>query len=398
MTIPHIVLLLAIGYLIFTFDIKQKNLPVPVILVLIGTGLSFTPYFSSIKVTEDMIYSVFLLGLLFVSAYQFSSGALRKHARIIGFLSTFGIVATVILLGILIYYIGFFFTSVSFIGALLLASILTPTDPVSVVSVLKNSSDSPDIANIVDGESMINDGTSIVLFTVLFNMYTKNQSLQLLDFLQSFLTVSLGGIVLGIIVGWLLSKAVHLFPQQNYQVMLSIVMAYGGFHLAEQFSFSGVLATVASGIMLSWEFSHINKEDHYREKLDSFWGVVEPSLLSMLFLLIGMEATSYLWHDKWTLVIIIFFASLFIRFIIVSGTLKIFSHWNHITWDQSVIISWAGIKGTMSIFLLLSFTLSAENSSNQIGSIGYSVVILSLIFQSIGVYPLSKLLNNRHNV
>lgn len=397
MTIAHIILLLAIGYLIFTLDMKQKNLPVPVILVLIGTGLSFTPYFSSINVTEDMIYSILLPGLLFISAYHFPFSALRKHGRIIGFLSTIGIILTVLLLGVSIYYIGLLFSGISFLGALLLAAILTPTDPVSVVSVLKKSSDNPDIANIVDGESMINDGTSIVLFTVLFHMYTGNQSLDLLDFIKSFLIVSLGGITTGIIVGWILSKAVQFFNHQHYHVMLSIVMAYGGFHLAEYFGFSGVLATVAAGIMLSWEFDHTNKENHYREKLDGFWNVVEPSLLSLLFLLIGIEATSYLSHNEWGYVIIIFFVSVLIRFIIVSSTLKLFSHWNHITWDQSVIISWAGIRGTMSIFLILTMSISANGHSNSIASIGYSVVILSLVIQSIGVYPLSKLLNKQYN-
>lgn len=392
MTVAQIIILLAIGYLIFTFDKKQKNVPVPVILVVVGTGLSFIPYFTSITLTEDMIYSIFLPGLLFVSAYQFSAQALRKHLRIISFLSTVGMIITVILLGLFAYYSGILFTGMSFLGALLLASILTPTDPVSVVSVLKKSSDNPDIANIVDGESMINDGTSIVLFSVLFNMYVQDESLQLFDFIQSFLFVSLGGIFIGIIVGWIWSKAVHLFQKSDYHVMLSIIMAYGGFHLAEFFGFSGVLATVSAGIMLAMEFHNVNKEDHYREKLNSFWGVVEPSLLSLLFLLIGIEATPYLVESNWAYVTIIFLGSILIRFIIVASTLKLFSRWEHIKLDQSVIIAWAGIKGTMSVFLILTFSLGATNSAEPIAPTAYSVVILSLIFQSLGVYPLSKLL------
>lgn len=392
MTMMHIIILLTIGYLIFTFDLKQKNIPVPVILVLIGTGLSFIPYFSDIKITDELIYSIFIPGLLFISAYRFSALALKKHFRIISYLSTIGIVLTVVLLGVFIYYTGFIFVSFTFLGSFLLATILTPTDPVSVVSVLKKSSDNPDIANIVDGESMINDGTSIVLFTVLFSMFTKNQSLQILDFFQSFLFVSIGGIVTGIIVGWLLSKAVHLLNHQDYHVMLSIIMAYGGFNLAEYLGFSGVLATVAAGIMLSWEFSHSNKGDHYRERLNAFWSVVEPSLLSLLFLFIGIVATPYLIHSHWIYAFIIFLASIIVRFIVVSSSLKIFSLWEHMTFKQSIIISWAGIRGTMSIYLLLIMSLSSTNSETLI-SIGYSVVLLSLVIQSIGVYPLSKMLN-----
>ncbi len=393
MSVEHIIILLIIGYLISILDIKQKNLPIPVILIIIGIVLSFIPYFQEIKLTEDTIYSIFLPGLLFISAYQFSAKALNKHRRIIGFLSTIGLILTVGLLGFSIYYLGLYFFSMSFLSALLLASILTPTDPVSVVTVLKKSSDSPDIANIVDGESMINDGTSIVLFSVLLNMYINNESFEVVQFIKSFFYVSLGGIVVGLIVGWTLSKAVHLFNEREYQVMLSIIIAYGGFHLAEHFGFSGVLATVTSGILLSWEFTHTNKADDYLNKLDGFWGVVEPTLLSLLFLLIGIEATPYLAHDYWIYAIVIFIFSVLVRFLIVGGSLKLFSNWEHINLKQSVIISWAGIKGTVSVFLLLTLSLSVDSNSHPILAIGFSVVILSLIFQSIGVYPLSKWLN-----
>lgn len=393
MSVEHIIILLVIGYLISIFDIKQKNLPIPVILIIIGIILSFIPYFQEIKLTEDTIYSIFLPGLLFISAYQFSAKALKKHRRIIGFLSTIGLILTVGLLGFSIYYLGLYFLSMSFLGALLLASILTPTDPVSVVTVLKKSSDSPDIANIVDGESMINDGTSIVVFSVLLNMYLNNESFELVPFIQSFFYVSLGGIIVGLIVGWILSKAVHLFNEREYQVMLSIINAYGGFHLAEHFGFSGVLATVTSGILLSWEFTHTNKADDYLNKLDGFWGVVEPTLLSLLFLLIGIEATSYLAHDYWIYAIMIFIFSILVRFLIVAASLKLFSNWEHINLKQSVIISWAGIKGTVSVFLLLTLSFSVDSNSHPVLAIGFSVVILSLIFQSIGVYPLSKWLN-----
>src|SRR5699024_83452 len=99
---------------------------------------------------------------------------------------------------------------------------------------------------------------------------------------------------------------------------------------------------------------HTNRTDHYLEKLNAFWGVVEPSLLSLLFLLIGIEAAPYLIHDYWFYVIIIFIASILVRLLVVSGTIKLFSKMDHIDLKQSIIIAWSGIKGTMSIFLLLT--------------------------------------------
>src|SRR5690625_5085475 len=186
---------------------------------------------------------------------------------------------------------------------------------------------------------MINDGTSIVLFNVLLDRYTSNESFHFFDFIKSFFFVSFGGIILGLIVGWSLSKLVHLFNERYYQVMLSIVIAYGSFHLAEHFGFSGVLATVTAGILLSWEFEHTNRTDHYLEKLNAFWGVVEPSLLSLLFLLIGIEAAPYLIKFYWLFAIIFFFTSFFVRLLVVSGTIKLFSKMEAIKIKQSIIIA-----------------------------------------------------------
>ncbi|MFD1019755.1 cation:proton antiporter [Thalassobacillus hwangdonensis] len=387
----QIILLLFIGYIVFTLDKKQKNIPVPALLLVIGVVFSFLPFFSEVNVTKPVIYDILLPALLFISAYRFSPKALRENAGIIATLSTLGLIATAVLLGFTIYVIGGLFVSLSLVGALVIASILTPTDPVSVVSILKQSADDPKVADVVDGESMINDGTSIVLFTVLAGILTGEKSFDFLSFIGEFLYVSLGGAVTGVILGWIVSKAVHFTHQKDYQVMLSIVLAYGSFHIAEHIGVSGVLATVASGIMLAWEFENTNKEDHYREALDGFWNVVEPSVLALVFLLIGIEATGYLAFDHWGLAILLFIASIIIRFIVIAGTFQFFSRWrNTVSWQQIGLISWSGIRGTMSVVLLLSLEAQASEEATLLMSISFAVVFLSLIIQSLGVYPLSK--------
>lgn len=397
MSAAFVTILLCIGYLVFTIDKKQENFPLPVVLVLIGIGLSYIPYFNGVEVTETIIYDVFLPGLLFVSAYQFSTKALRKNAGIIGLLSTVGLGLTIALVGLAVYWIGGWFFSVSLAGALVIAAILAPTDPASVVSILKKSSPDKSIADIVDGESMINDGTSIVLFTVLSGMFLESDSLDVLSIFGEFIYVSAGGVILGVMVGWLLSKAVHITHHRDYQVMLSIILAYGAFQLAESFGFSGVLATVSAGILLSWEFSHTNKEDHYRESLYGFWSVVEPSLLSLLFLLIGIEATEHLMWENWIFAILILFASIAIRFFIVGGTFRLLSGVEHeVIWKKALLISWSGIRGSVSVFLLLQLGAMAQGgAADELISISFSVVILSLLVQGLGIHPLSKLLENK---
>jgi len=394
MTAVQILILLTIGYIAMTIDKKQKNFPLPVFLVAIGFGLSFIPYFDSINISKEVIYNIFLPGLLFASAYHYSASSLRKHVKVIGTLSTAGLLVTAILLGLATYWMGASI-EMTWVGALLVASILTPTDPVSVVSILEKSLDDPSVADILDGESMINDGTSVVLFTVLLTMFTKQQSFELWPFLGDFLSVSIGGIATGLVAGWIVSKAVHLSTQRENQVLLSLIIAYGAFHLAEAFGFSGVLATVAAGIMLSAELERASEEEMHRESLNGFWEVAEPGLLAILFLAIGIVAADYLLaFDYWLLAIAIFFVSIGTRFIVIAGTMQLFSGYRELLdVKKASLLSWAGIRGTMSIFLLLSLADAADSSADVLVSLGFAVVFLSLVVQSIGIYPLSKALD-----
>ncbi|SDL80462.1 cation:proton antiporter [Sediminibacillus halophilus] len=386
----QIVLLLFIGYIVFSIDKKQKYFPVPMVLVLLGILLSFISYFDSLKITKEIIFNVFLPALLFTSAYQFSLDSLKKNKWIIATLTTVGLMATAGLLGVAIYFISGPFLQISFVGALLIAAILTPTDPVSVVSILKQSTGNEKIADIVEGESMVNDGTSIVIYSVLLTMYKSGESFSVGSFLGEFILVSAGGIILGIIFGWLLGRAVHYTHHKQYQVMLSIIVAYGSFHIAEKIGVSGVLATVTAGIMLSWEFGKSEKEDYFHDSLDGFWNIVEPSVLALIFLLIGIDAADYLAFPGWVLAFIIFVLSLVVRFLVLAGFTSAVPAWRkNFSAGDVGLITWSGIKGTMSVALLLGLEAGVDND-NVLVSLTFAAILLSLVIQSVGVYPLTK--------
>ncbi|PFG15471.1 cation:proton antiporter [Bacillus sp. es.036] len=391
MSSNQIIILLFIGYLVYTIDNKQKNFPAPLVLLLIGIGLSFLPFFSSVHITKDIIFEWFLPALLFISAYQFPFAHLKKHAGIIAALSTLGLLFSALLLGGLLYVLSGPFLSLSFVGALLIASILTPTDPVSVVSILKQASKDPKIADVVEGESMVNDGTSIVLFTVFAGMYLGDESFSINSFLYDFALVSIGGIAIGAIFSWIVCRAISFTHQRQYQVMLSIVLAYGSFYVAENLGVSGVLSVVAAGIMLSYELDGYIKESHYREYLNSFWEVVEPSILALIFLLIGIETTNYLDFNHWLFVGLVFLASIIVRFFVLAGIIKSFSAWrSEFNWKDISLVTWSGIRGTMSVALLLSLESEYGSGDSTLISLTFGAVLLSLIFQSVTIYPMSS--------
>jgi len=395
----QLLVLLFVSIVVYTIDVNKKFFPVPVVLVLVGMGLSFLPLFSHFSVSRDILYEIFIPGLLFVSAYQFSTHALKKNARLILVLSTVGMMATVLLLGAGIYWVTSFFEPFAWNVSLLLAAILVPTDPVSVIFILKNITGAEEIADIVEGESMVNDGTSIVIFTILLSMVQSGDTFSPLYFLENFAYVSLGGIGIGLVFGWILSQAIHITSQHEYQVMLSVLIAYGGFALAELFEASGVLATVVSGILLSFAFSKKDeKEDEFRRYLGGFWNVVNPTLSSILFLFIGIQFVPYIQFQNWTLwlpAFIFFILSILARFLVLGGTLLIVPKWkkkfSHF-FSVLFLLSWSGIKGSMSVVLLLWTESTTVGQNTFLISVAFVTTLLSFVFQSIGIYPLSRLL------
>ena len=384
-------LLLVLGYIVYSIDKKQEFFPVPVVLLGLGIVLSFIPYFDNITISQDVIFLLFLPAVLFVSSYQFPLKIMRKDKWIIGSLGTIGVLLNVIILGSAIFAVGNSFVDISYVASLLLAAILAPTDPVSVVSILKKSLSNEKLADIVEGESLLNDGTSIVLYSVLLGMLINHSSFTPMLFLGEFLIVSIGGILIGLIFGWVMSKAVSYSRHWQYQVMLSIIIAYGSFHLGELLGVSGVLATVTAGMMLSFEFGrNIKDEKHFHEALNGFWEVVEPSILSIMFLLIGIIAMDYPLLSEWMLVVNIFVFSLLVRFIVLSGLTQFIPTWRReFSMKDVSIISFSGIKGAVSVVLLLGLEAAAQDDDIFI-SLALGAIILSMVIQSLAIYPISR--------
>lgn len=386
-----LVILLAVGLIVYIFDVKSNYFPVPMVLLIIGIGLSFIPVFSRLGLNHDIIFDLLLPGILFVSAYSFPIRSLKKNIWPIATLGTLGLMATVFLMAVLIYLVGAPTAGLSFVAAFLIASVLTPTDPVSVTAILENVFGDSDVPKIVEGESMINDGTSVVLFGIASSMFLYNESFSIFSFLAEFLLVSLGGVAVGVAGGWLVTKAVHIMHNHVYQVMLSVILAYGGFYIAEGLGVSGVLATVSAGIMLSRTFQKTEKEEELHSYLDGFWKVVEPAVLSLLFLLIGIQSADYLAFGHWLLAIGIFIISLIVRFIVLGGFLKLSPHIKErFQWSSVFMMTWSGLKGTVSVALLLSIETQSSSSADLVVSLTFAAILLSLVIQSLGVYPLAK--------
>ncbi|SEQ14702.1 cation:proton antiporter [Piscibacillus halophilus] len=390
MTTYHIIFFILVGTIIFAIDQKREYFPVPIILLLVGVALSYVPFFEQVLLTEKMIMHGFLPALLFISAYQLPLKDLKKYYGTFIALSTIGMLLTAFLLAVLIYTTVGISLSIGFVGALLIASILTPTDPVSTVNILKTSTKRDELADVVEGESLLNDGTSIVLFTVVAGIFSNQKSFHIGSFISEFLWVSIGGVLVGLIFGYILSKVIFWLNHREYQVMVSIVLAYGSFLVAEHIGVSGVLATVTSGLILSYEID-ITSQKRRPDYLNGFWENINPIVLSILFIVMGLEATDLLKISDFWAMFVIFILSLLAREAILLIMFKLLPNLhNHFKTKDVHLMTWCGIKGTMSIALLLMFKDQYSGHEDSIISLTIGAIMLSMVIQSLTIYPLSK--------
>lgn len=386
MAIAHYILLLLIGYIVYAFDRHKEVIPVPPVLVFIGLMLSFIPFFQTIDVTAELIYHVMLPAILFVSAYEFPIEKLKRYAGSIFVLGTIGMLLTVVITAVFVFASLSLFVSVPLIVAFIIAAIFVPTDPVSVVQILSKDLNDELVTTTVEGESMLNDGTSIVAFTLILQAYLGSP-FTFTEAAAQLVVVSIGGIAIGMAGGWLYNRAVPLTHERLYQVMLSIFLVYGVFLAAEALHVSGVLAVISAGLIVSLTFSRSHREDHFRESLDGFWKIVEVSVLSLLFLLIGITAAPYLVHDYWLAVILLFPLSLLARWLIVSGLLLILPSRHSPSGKESFLISITGVKGAVSVYLILLVQELTAPDMELITAVAFSAVVLSLIVQSLIIHP-----------
>src|SRR5690606_5373550 len=194
-----------------------------------------------------------------------------------------------------------------------------------------------------------------------------------------------------------MSKSIRFTKDKKYHVMLSIVGAYGAFYIGEAIGVSGVLATVAAGLFVAYEMGKEIEEDNLQNSLDGFWDIVTPVLLAVLFLLIGIRGADYLAFSGWIFAIVIFILTLVVRFAVIGGFIYGVPQWRHEfqnDFSTITLTTWSGIKGAMSVALLLWLEEAASGKDQILVSLAFAVILLSLVIQSIGIYPLSKVLKN----
>ncbi|GAB5380510.1 MAG: hypothetical protein Alis3KO_26500 [Aliiglaciecola sp.] len=367
---------------------KYVKLPLSLILVIVGFALSFLiqplGWDTGIRASnfQDLMMFVLLPILIFESAYSLDLKLLKKYLPNVITLATFGVIVSAIVVAFVLFY-GIDHVGFPLIAALITGVVVSATDPVAVVSQLKLLEAPEDLAILIEGESLFNDATAIVMFTILVALATSNEVFSFSGALLKFVIVFLGGIAVGVVLGafaalltrWIEITLPHL-------ILLTLVLAYGSLYVGEHFlHVSGIVAVMFAALTFKKMADPILQT--FKQEIHHTWESLGFIANVFVFVLLGLVVTIDMFTAMWLAMLLAIAGSLVARFVAVYSSVYL----NHLTFGQSIpnnyppIMVWGGLRGAVTIALVLSLPTEMPYWWT-IQSIGFAVVIFSLLVQA----------------
>ena len=335
---------------------------------------------------HNLLINGMLSFLLFAGSIHIDAAGLKKERMPVLILATVGIFISTFVIGGLMYLIlNLFHLEVGFIYCLLFAALISPTDPIAVLAILKRAGIPKSLELKIAGESLLNDGVAVVVFmTILAIAQTGSANLSVSEISLLFLRQSGGGLTFGIIIGYLGYFAISSINKHEVEVFITISTVMGGYLLADKLHISGPLAMVAAGIVIGNTTKRSGVSDLSRDYLTKFWELIDELLNAVLFMMVGFEML-VIKMDMTTLIIgvISIVIVLLARWISVAIPITLLRYKNTFERNAIAILTWGGIRGGLSVALALS--LSPDMHRDLFVSITYIVVVFSIIVQGLTI-------------
>jgi len=397
MTLAFEVILSLLGLaVVITTIAKEVKQPYPIALVIVGLiiGLTDLEIFRELTdfVTQDeFFYSAiifaFLPALLGEATLKLPYRNLVHNRKPILALAIVGTFLTYLIVGFLTVKLLNLPIQIAFV----FASLMSATDPVSVISIFKAMGVGHDLETIMEGESLFNDGVAVVLFRISVYSLMTYLSLGWLGIgygLIKFLTVAVGGLIIGSILAYIVSKIIKRIDDYPVEIIYSMILFYGSFYFAEALHVSGVIAVVTAGLIFGNYGSEIGMSPTTRLSIRTFWDVLAVLANSIIFLMVGLEISRINIWDKlpliFTAILIVLLARSLAVYLSLTLVKGIPNSWKH-------LFNWGGLKGSLSIALALSLPASFPQREDILVMV-FGVVVFSLIVQGLTVAPLVKYL------
>ncbi len=371
-------------------------------LSLIGVGY-FAPSISTqaaqivAQVDFGEALMQWMLGfLLFAGALHVDLIELSRQKWLIGLLATLGVVMSTAIVGVLTWAIMHLVgIEMRFVYCLLFGALISPTDPIAVLAILKQAGASRELGIKIAGESLFNDGVGVVVFFGILEVATGAHDFDLVHIGILFLKEAIGGAIFGWFIGSIAFQMLRRIDNYQTEILISLAVAAGGYAAALSLHLSGPIAMVIAGLMLGNQGRQFAMSKKTEEDLDTFWELIDEILNSVLFVLIGLEILILTFNMRYLLAgCLLIPAVLLARFLSVSLPVRTVGLFRSFTPGITTILTWGGLRGGISVALALSIPaiVGGETVAERevILAITYIVVVFSLIVQGLTIGKLIR--------
>lgn len=365
-------------------------------LIIILIGQIYPPLTDLLTTNlKDINFSELLLEgmlsfMLFAGAIHIKYEDLKSESLTILLFSTVSVILSTFIIGFVTYnLLNFFGLEVQFIHALLFGALISPTDPIAVLSILKSAGVSKSLETKIAGESLFNDGVAVVVFITILKLAQPGAEIEFNNILTLFGQEAIGGIILGMLIGYLGYKLIARIDNYQVEVLITLAIVMGGYTLAHFIHVSGPLAMVAAGVITGNHGKEFGMSSITAEYIDKFWELIDEILNAILFVLIGLELLII--QSSYTIFFIsvmMIFITLITRYISVFVPSLIIRLKEKMTQRTLLILTWGGLRGGISIALALS--IPTEYGREIWVTITYIIVCFSILVQGMTIGKLAK--------
>lgn len=361
---------------------RRLRVPYTIGLVVIGLLITLLPQVD-ITIQPTLIFALIIPPIVFEGAFHLNINNLRRDIVPILTFAVPGVILTMTVVGVIVSW-G---TGIPIIFTLVFGAIVAAIDPVAVIALFRNIGVPKRLQVLLEGESLLNDGTSIVLFGLIIAIAVSGREFNLFISVVDFIRIAGGGIIIGLILGALISQIIDVIDDYLIETTLTTILAFGSFLIAEEvFHVSGVLAVVGAGL-IAGNVGPAGMSPTTRTVLFNFWEYAAFLANSFIFLLIGLQIDISSLYNSWQLIAIAIIAVLIARAVTIYGLAwvgrDIPLRWQH-------VLNWGGLRGAISLALALSLPLVMGDARSQLQVMTFGVVIFALLVQGLSIGPLVR--------
>lgn len=370
------------------------SLALSLVLALTGGAAGgLKPYAAAflrhVDFNEALLHGM-LAFLLFAGALQLDLKDLNREWGAITLLSLVGTaLSTFAIGGGLWLFLRWAGHEVPFIGCLIFGALISPTDPVSVLGILKSAGAPRSVSTLMAGESLFNDGVGVVFFFVLLELATGHQAPTVWGVARLLAWQVGGGVALGLAAGFVTYEMLRRVDNYQVEVLLTLALTMGGYALGDAIGVSAPIAMVVAGLMIGNRGREFAMSDVTREHLDTFWEMIDEVLNAVLFMLLGLEVLVMPFHPRYAVTGIAAIAlCLLARWITVGGLIRLMRWWRDFMPGTTHVLTWGGLRGALSVAMALS--LPTIRNRDLILAVTYCVVVFSVLVQGLTVGPVAR--------